>query len=196
MTGKEFKNLDIDSKVKYVNNLLKQGNSVDNIRNTLGVGKNYIGNTFTKHGYKLNRNINQYENINIATDTTNVPIEPNTMPVAKLNKANNTNTNENKIKALESKIEDLQKQINIINKRMDEYSSNGTIEINTTKVVTDTTNIIHRDIDSNDKTVARHYRIYNDVHKEFKAFCKSHKQYKVQDIISSAIKEYLDKYNK
>lgn len=127
MTGKEFKNLDIDSKVKYVNNLLKQGDTVDNIRITLGVGKNYIGNTFTKHGYKLNRNINQYENINVATDTTN---------------------------------------------------------------------IIHRDIDSNDKAVARHYRIYNDVHKEFKAFCKSHKQYKVQDIISSAIKEYLDKYNK
>ena len=36
----------------YVNELLQQGDSVDNIRINLGVGKNYIGNTFKDRGYK------------------------------------------------------------------------------------------------------------------------------------------------
>jgi hypothetical protein len=60
MNSTDFKELDIESKVKYVNELLQQGDSVDNIRTTLGIGKNYIANTFAKGGYKLNRNINQY----------------------------------------------------------------------------------------------------------------------------------------
>ena len=65
-------------------------------------------------------------------------------------------------------------------------------------MVIDTTSFIHSDIDKlrNTDTTSSHYRIYKDIQEEFKAFCKEHKQYKVQDIISSAIKEYLDKYNK
>ena len=52
MSGNEFKGLDIESKVKYVNELLQQGDSVDNIRTTLGIGKNYIADKFGKGGYK------------------------------------------------------------------------------------------------------------------------------------------------
>lgn len=55
MNSTDFKELDIESKVKYVNELLQQGDSVDNIRINLGVGKNYIGNTFKEHGYKSNK---------------------------------------------------------------------------------------------------------------------------------------------
>ena len=168
MSGNEFKDLDIESKVKYVNELLQQGDSVDNIRTTLGIGKNYIANTFAKGGYKLNRNINQY----IKCD-------------------DDINTKDSYYKALEGQIKDLQKQINLINNRLDNNSI-------TTNVVTDTTSIIHSSIDSYDRndTKSSHYRIYTDIQEEFKKFCKDNRQYKVQDIISSAIKEYLDKYNK
>lgn len=191
MSGNEFKDLDIESKVKYVNELLQQGDSVDNIRINLGVGKNYIGNTFKEHGYKLNRNINQYiKNDNVVTNTTNV-VKQNIKPSEPKKETNNINTKDSYYKALEGQIKDIQKQINLINNRLDNNSI-------TTNVVTDTTSIIHSDIDKlrNTDTTSSHYRIYKDIQEEFKAFCKEHKQYKVQDIISSAIKEYLDKYNK
>lgn len=191
MNSTDFKELDIESKVKYVNELLQQGDSVDNIRINLGVGKNYIGNTFKEHGYKLNRNINQYiKNDNVVTNTTNV-VKQNIKPSEPKKETNNINTKDSYYKALEGQIKDIQKQINLINNRLDNNSI-------TTNVVTDTTSIIHSDIDKlrNTDTTSSHYRIYKDIQEEFKAFCKEHKQYKVQDIISSAIKEYLDKYNK
>lgn len=191
MNSTDFKGLDIESKVKYVNELLQQGDSVNNIRTTLGIGKNYITNTFAKDGYKLNRNINQYIKCDdVVTNTTNI-VKQNIKPSEPKKETNNINTNDSYYKALEGQIKDIQKQINLINNRLDNNSI-------TTNVVTDTTSIIHSDIDKlrNTDTTSSHYRIYKDIQEEFKAFCKEHKQYKVQDIISSAIKEYLDKYNK
>lgn len=191
MNSTDFKELDIESKVKYVNELLQQGDSVDNIRTTLGIGKNYIANTFAKGGYKLNRNINQYIKCDdVVTNTTNV-VKQNIKPSEPKKETNNINTKDSYYKALEGQIKDLQKQINLINNRLDNNSI-------TTNVVTDTTSIIHSSIDSYDRndTTSSHYRIYTDIQEEFKKFCKDNRQYKVQDIISSAIREYLDKYNK
>ena len=191
MNSTDFKELDIKSKVKYVNELLQQGDSVDNIRTTLGIGKNYIADTLSKGGYKLNRNINQYIKCDdVVTNTTNV-VKQNIKPSKPKKETNNINTKDSYYKALEGQIKDLQKQINLINNRLDNNSI-------TTNVVTDTTSIIHSSIDSYDRndTTSSHYRIYTDIQEEFKKFCKDNRQYKVQDIISSAIKEYLDKYNK
>ena len=191
MNSTDFKGLDIEYKVKYVNELLQQGDSVDNIRTTLGIGKNYIANKFGKGGYKLNRNINQYiKGDNVVTNTTNVVKKPNKKVSKQSNEVNNINTSDDRIKVLERQIKDLQSQINIINDMLNKNIA--------TNVVIDTTSIIHSSIDSYDRndTKSSHYRIYTDIQEEFKAFCKEHKQYKVQDIISSAIKEYLDKYNK
>ena len=186
MTGIEFKELDIESKVKYINELLAMGDSVDNIRNDLEIGKNYIANEFKKYSYKLDRNLNQYVNTkSIATNVAQVI----TKPIEKPKSIDNTNTNDTKYKALEGQISDLQNQINMINNRLDNAIA--------TNVVTVDTSIINKDIDSssNTDTVNRNYRLYKDIHNEFTMFCKSHKQYKVQDIISSAIKDYLDKHN-
>ena len=191
MSGNEFKDLDIEFQVKYVNELLQQGDSVDNIRTTLGIGKNYIANKFGKGGYKLNRNINQYiKGDNVVTNTTNVVKKPNKKVSKQSNEVNNINTSDDRIKVLERQIKDLQSQINIINDMLNKN--------NATNVVIDTTSIIHSSIDSYDRndTKSSHYRIYTDIQEEFKKFCKDNRQYKVQDIISSAIKEYLDKYNK
>ena len=55
MTGKEFQALELEQQVEYVNGLLQEGNTVDNIRMALGVGKNYIGNNFSKGGYKKDK---------------------------------------------------------------------------------------------------------------------------------------------
>ena len=52
MNGKKFKSLEVKEQVNYINKLLKQGYTLDNIRLTLGIGKNYIGKTFKKEGYK------------------------------------------------------------------------------------------------------------------------------------------------
>ena len=43
------------------------------------------------------------------------------------------------------------------------------------------------------KTVSRCYRLYEEVQKEFSKFCKENSNYKVQDILSMALYEYMKK---
>lgn len=166
MNSTDFKELDIESKVKYVNELLQQGDSVDNIRTTLGIGKNYIANKFGKGGYKLNRNINQYiKGDNVVTNTTNVVKKPNKKVSKQSNEVNNINTSDDRIKVLERQIKDLQSQINIINDMLNKN--------NATNVVIDTTSIIHSSIDSYDRndTKSSHYTVIS-IHTDNKAIFK------------------------
>ena len=43
--------------------------------------------------------------------------------------------------------------------------------------------------------VVRSYKLYESIQKEFVDFCKVNNKYKVQDILSQALKEFLDKYS-
>lgn len=80
--------------------------------------------------------------------------------------ANNIKVLEDKIKALESKIKDIEGILN------NNYNS---INIKNFE----------------GKTVSRCYRLYENVQKEFSKFCKENSNYKVQDILSMAIYEYM-----
>lgn len=82
---------------------------------------------------------------------------------------NNTNVLEEKIKVLESKIEAIESKLNNKDKEFNE------IEIKKFE----------------GKTVSRCYRIYEDIQKEFSKFCKENSNYKVQDILSMALYEYM-----
>jgi hypothetical protein len=44
------------------------------------------------------------------------------------------------------------------------------------------------------ETVSRCYRLNKDIQKEFSSFCKQNSSYKVQDILATALIEYMDKY--
>lgn len=78
---------------------------------------------------------------------------------------NNTKVLEEKIQALESKIEAIENKLN---------NSSG---INVKKF--------------EGKTVSRCYRLYEEVQKDFSKFCKENSNYKVQDILSMALYEYM-----
>ena len=96
--------------------------------------------------------------------------EANNKPEKKNINANNTKVLEDKIKALESKIEAIEDKLN------NNYNS---INIKNFE----------------GKTVSRCYRLYEDVQKEFSKFCKENSNHKVQDILSMALYEYMEKNN-
>ena len=80
---------------------------------------------------------------------------------------NNTKVLEEKIQALESKIEAIENKLN-----------NNSSELNIKKF--------------EGKTVSRCYRLYEEVQKDFSKFCKENSNYKVQDILSMALYEYME----
>lgn len=179
MTGEQFKSLELEQQVEYVNGLLKQGDTVDNIRITLGIGKNYIGNNFSKGGYKKDKDTGLY----IKASTTGTTSEiTNTTEVNKANKkAIKDKQSINNTKSLESRMESLEKQIEGIMAILNNTNTTATGEVLEIKRF-------------EGEKVARSYKVNIEVQKQFKAFCKAHSEYEVGDILANAMVEFMNKY--
>ena len=180
MTGEQFKALGLEQQVEYINELLQEGNTVDNIRMALGVGKNYIGNNFSKGGYKKDRVTGLYikagTEATINTNTTNEKAQKIN------NKALSGNNGSNSNNSLEKRVEDLEKQIEAIKAMLETNKNNiiATTELNI-KVF-------------EGEKVARSYKVDKEVQEQFKAFCKAQSEYTVGDILANAMLEFMNKY--
>ena len=180
MNGEQFKALEVEKQVEYINSQLEKGDTVDNIRVVLGVGKNYIGTNFKKGGYVKDRVTGLYikagqENIN-TTNTT--ALNKANKKVTKDNQSiNNTKSLENRIESLERQIEGIMAILETTNNTNNTIATNE-IEIKTFK----------------GEKVARSYKVNKEVQKQFKAFCKAHSEYEVGDILANAMLEYMNKF--
>ena len=177
MTGEQFKALGLEQQVEYINELLQEGNTVDNIRMTLGVGKNYIGNNFSKGGYKKDRATGLYIK---AGQEANI----NTNKKAKKlnNKALSGGNGSNNSNSLEKRVEALEKQLEAIKAMLEANNTNATV----------TTELNIKAFEG--EKVARSYKVNIEVQKQFKAFCKAHSEYEVGDILANAMLEFMNKY--
>lgn len=84
----------------------------------------------------------------------------------------------NDTKALEEKIQVLESKIEAIESKLNNNNSSG-VDIKKFE----------------GKTVSRCYRLYEEVQKDFSKYCKKNSNYKVQDILSMALYEYMKKSN-
>ena len=178
MNGEQFKALELEQQVEYVNGLLEQGDTVDNIRMTLGVGKNYIGNNFSKSGYKKDRATGLYIKIGteatINTNTTNKKSQKvNNKVLSGGNSSNNSNS-------LEKRVKDLEKQIEAIKAMLETNNTTTATELNIKTF--------------EGEKVARSYKVNKEVQKQFKAFCKAHSEHDVGDILATAMLEFMNKF--
>lgn len=182
MNGEQFKALGLEQQVEYINSQLEQGDTVDNIRVVLGVGKNYIGTNFKKGGYTRDKITGYYIKAN-TTSTTN-----ETTSTTALNKANKKAIKDkqsiNNAKSLESRIESLEKQIEGIKAILETTNNTNT---------TTATNEIEIKVFKGEK-VARSYKVNIEVQKQFKAFCKAHSEYEVGDLLANAMVDYMNKF--
>ena len=178
MNNEQFKALELEQQVEYVNSQLQQGNTVDNIRTGLGVGKNYIARNFKKGGYTRGEATGLYIKAGTeATRTTNTTTEKaNNKAISGSNSSNNSNSLEKRVKSLE-------KQIEAIITILEANNTNTTV----------TTNEIEIKKFEGEK-VARSYKVNIEVQKQFKAFCKAHSEYEVGDILATAMVEYMNKF--
>ena len=180
MNGEQFKALEVEKQVEYINSQLEKGDTVDNIRVVLGVGKNYIGTNFKKGGYVKDRATGLYikagqENIN--TTNTTALNKANKKVTKDKQSINNTKSLENRIESLERQIEGIMAILETTNNTNTTVATNE-IEIKTFK----------------GEKVARSYKVNKEVQKQFKAFCKAHSEYEVGDILANAMLEYMNKF--
>jgi len=167
--------LDIDQVNKY----LKEGNSVVEIRKKLGIGEKLFQKQIKQLGYKYNQKIKQYEPLDVSFDDTNIINYDNHTVVI-----NKKDFDLSKITDLIDSYDDIKQVLDWFKNR--EYDNsiievvpNNKIEINIDTEETKRTTILVNN------------KIYND----FNEFCNKHREFDKKDLLSMALKEYIQKYD-
>ena len=125
----------------------------------------FINKELEKIGYVYDKQSNKYIEKSINKDLNEV------------NNTINTNVLFEKIKGLERQMKDLNEEVNKLKIESKEIGFNE-IDIRALE----------------GETVSRCYRLNKEVQKEFSKFCKRNSSYKVQDILGTALLEFMEKY--
>lgn len=182
MNKEEFNQLSIEDQVTYINTQL-ESISLNKACENLGLSESTVRDRFKRKNYKrVNKKFVPLDTtgttINTNTpieDTKVIPLEAKVKPVKKVD-------NLDSIKLLEEKIKTLESHLEATNKRIDSIVTTKTT-VNTTTDTTFTT--------FEGDEVVRSFRVNEEVQKRFKKYCKSHNDYKVSDILSTILDEYL-----
>lgn len=191
MNRKEFDSLSIELQINYINTQLDEGKSLNMILKEIGIPKSTFRDRATRYGYKLDLEKRQYF---LITNVINHEEQNKSNTIANNEEHRIINTKEsnesmcksitnvnNNYNSIEKVISEMQQQLNeVYNWYLKEKNIIEKEELKITKFKGEAEN--------------RTYKIYPDVLKAFNKFCKEHKQYKVQDIISQAILEFIKKY--
>ena len=178
----EFNALELQDQVQYINDQLAgTGLSVTKVCEAIGIDRSTVRKRFKKGGYVFNTDLNLYKGDILKVEgRKEIATTPNKKPHKNKANTDNTNTLEDRVKALEGQI-----------KALEQIVHNNQINVTNT---TNASNIELELMTFDADTVTRAYRIYEDVQKDFKIFCKKHSEYKVQDIISTALVEFMNKH--
>ena len=184
-----FLNLSIEEQVEYLNKKLEEGQTVIRIREDLGIGEKALQKIIKSNGYKYNQKLRKYvcntevsQKVQIQGEVIEMPLETD------LEGQSDTLVIQNKYK------NDLLELIKYKSELLDmlkDYKLNNHIS-NTTVIQIESKGII---IDGlHGETVQTSIRVNKEVINEFREFSKAYKQYKSSDLISMALKEYMENH--
>lgn len=183
MDKEEFNNLDIKEQVEYFNGKIKELGSSSAASRSIGYkDESTIRKRFKAKGYKMNAEKTAYILFDNAT-ANKVNTNKSIITPKSETKVLNKNIPENLVKEIEE-FKSLKNDI----KEMLEWRENF-------KEVAATYEDTEIKIDAqrlkNEDAITRGIKIYPSVFIEFKKFCTEHKEYRMQDLISMALLEYI-----
>ena len=201
---------DVQEQIDYLNSRLNKGLSVKQIRESLGVGEKKLQKYLKSINYKYDQKIKNY--IELIKVVDGVVEGSERVENYKDNKLVVNNKVEANIKPLEVKrvnplpieFTDYDKLINMVNtyqemsKRMEQLDKYEEM-LQWYELQKSVIDVTYPKLDippSNEEAVSRSFKVYKDVLDEFSEFCKKNNNYKVQDILTHAIREFLYRYNK
>ena len=192
MNKTEFNSLDVMEQIEYINKSLLNGNTLTNICKSIGIGRSTISDRFKKVSYKYNKSINQYESIVEIIEAiepalpagANEHIKEDITPVIQQSSNLVVRTDSDILTTIINNYDDNMNKLNEMYNWYKLQSSNKVVQTEKFKVD-----------DFEGDIVVRSYKLYEPIQKDFLEFCKRNNKYKVQDILSQALKEFLDKYN-
>lgn len=196
MNKEEFNKLEVVEQIQYINNQLENNSSITSVCKSIGIGRSTVRDRFKKANYSYSKDLNKYIHNKCITDVMKANIEVNSRYISsEINKENNNNITDV-----------IQKDTvtEIINKSDEEIKTNLLDLVSNYDVLKDiielhrrNTSVIKQqiviDIEESDSKLAT-LRVNSKVLEQFNDFCKDNKQYKKVDLLSQAIKEFIEKY--
>lgn len=182
MIKEEFNNLDIMDQVEYINKMLNEKRSLTNIASDLSIGRSTIRDRFKKVNYIYDKKLNQYIKCEKLVCDTEV-IQSNTNVLESINreelkKYNVSNTDVNK------KILNITNEYEILMEMIELYKCNSNVLQN--KIIID--------LPEADSELTS-FRINKEILKQFNDFVKKQKEFRKIDLVSMALKEYMENHN-
>lgn len=172
MNKDEFNKLSVTEQVNEINKLIKEFGSATKAIQFLGYNESTLRKRFKKNGYEMNNNKTAYISIDNKSET-------NVMNEDKTKTDNNSETNVSENKEI---IEMLKWYKSVKDKNEIIESETKVIKINTGEL--------------EEQAITRGIKIYPTIFNKFKNFCTNNKEYKMQDLISMALLEYINRYEK
>lgn len=169
MTRKEFDKLKVLDQIEYINKSLLGGYTVTCICNYIGIGRSTIRDRFKKHGYEYNKELKQYvynqlSEVAITVDNTDV-VQCNTDTDIK----NNILELANNYTDIMNMLEDYRRRTSVIKQQ------------------------IILDIEEAESKLTT-LRVNSKVLNDFNKFCDDNKQYRKIDLISQALKNFMEQH--
>lgn len=187
MNKEEFNKLDITSKIEYFNEKLNEGLTVTEIRKGLEIGESKWQNEAKANGYKYDQKTKNYRKVTEIIQFSNGSDDSNSLVVnAGVGYKDNLHVvvAGEEYKKVIKELQDIKSMYSKFEQMYNWYELQQ--------------QVVEKEqlrIEANDnEIVTRSFKIYGDVYKEFMDFTKEHKEYRVQDIVSQALKELVTKY--
>lgn len=188
MDFKQLKELSINKQIEWLNNRLSEGLTVSGIREILGIGEKALQKHIKSIAYKYDQKQKQYISLENKQDNSITTAIQKPVSVQQ----DNSNT-----LALQLENSDYQKFIHIMNtyenlqKQVQELVKKQELEDNVIDVTPPKLEITPM----KSKPISKTYKFDPHVVEEFTVFCNKNKNYKVQDIISKALQEFIERYS-
>ena len=191
MDKETFKNLPIEESIKYMNdNLLNDNNSITTICKAIGVTRSTLRATFKRSNYIYDTIMKQY----IQTTSQALIPKHNDSISNKVIQKDNKSKSEIAITKDNNLIEEVRELLSMkddLKQLIQEY--------NRSKSIIDIIEPLELKVD---KTLfkgelrGRLIKVYDNVNNNWIDFCKSNNQFKMQDLYSMALLDFIDKFKK
>lgn len=200
MNKDQFNGLEILEQIEYINDQLKNNKSITYVCKEIGVSRSTIRDRFKKIDYIFSKELNRYMYNN---SRTNILQESTKSINSDNNRCITIDTCIEKNKS-NTDVVQVDKVTDIINKSDIEIKETIIDIVNNYEVLKEiielhrrNTSIIKQqiiiDIEESDSKLTT-LRVNSKVLDKFNDFCKEYKQYKKVDLLSQALKEFIEKY--
>lgn len=186
LTKEEFNKLDIKEQIEYFNNSLENNVSITAVCKQIGIGRSTISDRFKKHNYSYSKELNQYTH----REVTKERVKP-------INRQNDgCNTTSSSIENTVTEVINIS-DVDIKNNLLD-IASNYEVLKEMIETYRRNTNVVKQQIviDLEEaESILTTIRVNPKVWEQFKIFSLEHRQFKKVDLLSQALKNFMEQYS-